>query len=114
LGKFLLLLILSSPIALHNFNLSSKLSMNFISHIVLFMAMLCSSFAFRGMFRKNVVGLSRASLSMNAKETATTAISANKVMVFSKSSCPFCLRTKSKLTELKIEFGLLELGEMTK
>jgi len=63
------------------------------------------------MFRKNVVGLSRASLSMNAKETATTAISANKVMVFSKSSCPFCLRTKSKLTELKIEFGLLELDQ---
>lgn len=44
---------------------------------------------------------------------ATKAIEANKVMVFSKTKCPFCKKAKEALTELNIEYGVIELGEST-
>lgn len=56
-------------------------------------------------------GILRRPLSMAAKDTATSAIGANKVMVFSKSKCPFCKRAKEALGNLKIEYGVIELGD---
>lgn len=56
-------------------------------------------------------GILRRPLSMAAKDTATSAIGANKVMVFSKSKCPFCKRAKEALGSLKIEYGVIELGD---
>lgn len=45
----------------------------------------------------------------SVKETVTKAIADNKVMVFSKSYCPFCVKTKSSLTQLGVPFGVFEL-----
>jgi thioredoxin-related protein len=87
--------------------------MKFLTQIALLVIMLSTSIAFftRGNMKGCFGGILRRPLSMAAKDTATTAIGANKVMVFSKSKCPFCRRAKEALGELKIEYGVIELGE---
>eukprot|EP00607_Mallomonas_marina_P003264 CAMPEP_0182427746 /NCGR_PEP_ID=MMETSP1167-20130531/19166_1 /TAXON_ID=2988 /ORGANISM="Mallomonas Sp, Strain CCMP3275" /LENGTH=123 /DNA_ID=CAMNT_0024610197 /DNA_START=106 /DNA_END=477 /DNA_ORIENTATION=+ len=40
------------------------------------------------------------------------AISANKVMIFSKSYCPFCTRAKSVFSGMNTEFKAVELDEI--
>ncbi|KAJ3216713.1 hypothetical protein HK099_005761 [Clydaea vesicula] len=40
-------------------------------------------------------------------------INSNKVVVFSKSYCPYCKATKQLLTSLKIQFALLELDQVS-
>eukprot|EP00600_Ochromonadales_sp_CCMP1393_P007445 CAMPEP_0174962924 /NCGR_PEP_ID=MMETSP0004_2-20121128/5041_1 /TAXON_ID=420556 /ORGANISM="Ochromonas sp., Strain CCMP1393" /LENGTH=99 /DNA_ID=CAMNT_0016211485 /DNA_START=129 /DNA_END=428 /DNA_ORIENTATION=+ len=49
---------------------------------------------------------------MSAKTLTDAAIKENKVMVFSKSYCPFCLKTKMTLDGLGITYGVLELDKM--
>lgn len=39
-------------------------------------------------------------------------IKSNKVMVFSKSYCPYCTRAKSALSQMGIDFKTLELDEI--
>ena len=39
-------------------------------------------------------------------------IANNKVMVYSKSSCPFCVRTKALLQEKGAEFKVVELDQL--
>ena len=39
-------------------------------------------------------------------------ISQNKVLVLSKSYCPYCIRTKALLSELKVETKVVELDMM--
>ena len=39
-------------------------------------------------------------------------ISQNKVMMFSKSWCPFCVRAKDLLNQKSIQFGLMELDQI--
>ena len=87
--------------------------MKFLTQLALLVIMLSTSIAFftRGNMKGCFGGILRKPLSMAAKDTATTAIGANKVMVFSKSKCPFCRRAKEALGELKIEYGVIELGE---
>ncbi|KAJ1422809.1 thioredoxin-like protein [Ochromonadaceae sp. CCMP2298] len=60
---------------------------------------------------KNFLNGSRA-LSMDARAMAEKAISGNQVMVFSKSYCPFCTKTKSSLDGLGISYGVFELDNM--
>ena len=45
----------------------------------------------------------------SAREFAESAIRDNKVVVFSKSTCPFCIKTKTTLTGLNIPFHAIEL-----
>lgn len=49
------------------------------------------------------------SLSTISAALTTGAIKDNKVMVFSKSYCPYCAKTKSTLDGLGIKYGLFEL-----
>jgi glutaredoxin 3 len=55
-------------------------------------------------------------LSMKASTSPTdfakTEIANNKVVVFSKSYCPFCTATKTLLNEMKVDYTLHELNEM--
>lgn len=48
-------------------------------------------------------------MSQSAKTLTENAIKTNKVMVFSKSYCPYCAKTKSTLKGLGIQYGLVEL-----
>ena len=41
-----------------------------------------------------------------------SAIAKNKVMVFSKSSCPYCGKTKELLKQKGVQFGLIELDQL--
>ena len=45
-------------------------------------------------------------------EFAKSEIENNKVVVFSKSYCPFCKKTKALFTEKGIDFKVYELNEM--
>ena len=69
-------------------------------------------FMARGVSRQNM-HVPRASFSMafNPQSVATEAIKANKVMIFSKTRCPYCKKAKEALTDLKIDFVTIELGK---
>lgn len=43
---------------------------------------------------------------------AKSEIESNKVVVFSKSFCPFCKKTKSLLNGMDVDYKLYELNEM--
>lgn len=45
------------------------------------------------------------------REIVDEAIKTNKVMVFSKTYCPFCVKAKSAIKNLESNFGLFELDE---
>ena len=45
----------------------------------------------------------------SSKETAQAAIKASKVMVFSKTFCPYCVKAKAALTQLSPLFSVMEL-----
>ena len=47
-----------------------------------------------------------------AAELIECAIKRNKVVIFSKSYCPFCKRTKKLFQDLNIEYKAFELDEM--
>lgn len=47
--------------------------------------------------------------SSSIKEVIDKSLTDNSVMVFSKSYCPYCTKTKSTLESLKIPFGVIEL-----
>ncbi len=46
------------------------------------------------------------------KEVAEAAIKANKIMVFSKTTCPYCIRAKKAIARLEPNFGLVELDQI--
>lgn len=46
-----------------------------------------------------------------AKETVQKYIDENRVVVFSKSYCPYCRQTKSLLSSLKTTFETVELDQ---
>ena len=41
-------------------------------------------------------------------------IANNKVMMFSKTTCPFCTKIKQLFDSLKIEYQVLELDQISK
>ena len=43
------------------------------------------------------------------KETAQAAIKASKIVVFSKTHCPYCRRAKDAITQLTPQFSVVEL-----
>ena len=43
------------------------------------------------------------------KETAQAAIKASKIVVFSKTHCPYCRRAKEAITQLTPQFSVVEL-----
>ncbi len=46
-----------------------------------------------------------------AAEFVDALINSNKVVVFSKTYCPFCTMAKNALTETGVDFKLVELDE---
>lgn len=46
-----------------------------------------------------------------AQQFVDEKIKTNKVMVFSKSYCPFCKMAKDALNETGVKYGLVELDE---
>ena len=84
-----------------------------ISLIVTFsMALLLgASFGFRRIHAATIRNANR-SMSMASdkiKDTVNAAIKNNKVMVFSKSYCPYCTRTKDSLKKLGLDMKVFEL-----
>eukprot|EP00638_Chattonella_subsalsa_P010362 CAMPEP_0117756384 /NCGR_PEP_ID=MMETSP0947-20121206/14045_1 /TAXON_ID=44440 /ORGANISM="Chattonella subsalsa, Strain CCMP2191" /LENGTH=134 /DNA_ID=CAMNT_0005575959 /DNA_START=144 /DNA_END=548 /DNA_ORIENTATION=+ len=52
---------------------------------------------------------SEARCSMSAADLIDGEVTANDIMVFSKSYCPFCSRTKALFTEMGVDFEVMEL-----
>lgn len=48
-------------------------------------------------------------MSSPVRQVIDGAIKANKVMVFSKSYCPYCTRAKQAITQAGEKFGVIEL-----
>lgn len=46
-----------------------------------------------------------------AQQFVDEKIKSNKVMVFSKSYCPFCKMAKEALNDTGVKYGLIELDE---
>mmetsp|Transcript_44362 Transcript_44362/g.88084 ORF Transcript_44362/g.88084 Transcript_44362/m.88084 type:complete len:139 (-) Transcript_44362:193-609(-) len=68
------------------------------------------------LFDKSLYGFQRVNqllMSVPAKTLMENAVKDNKVMVFSKSYCPYCMKTKSSLQELGLSYGVMELDKMT-
>lgn len=53
-------------------------------------------------------------MSEAAKQKAQKLIDENAVMVFSKSYCPYCTATKSKLKDIGAKYNVLELDQIGK
>ena len=53
-----------------------------------------------------------ASSSSSASDFVTTAIADHKVVVFSKSYCPYCTKTKELLAQLNVDATIYELNDM--
>jgi len=51
-------------------------------------------------------------LKMVPDEFAQSEIDSNDVVVFSKSKCPFCTKTKDLFTEMGVDFVVHEMDEM--
>lgn len=49
---------------------------------------------------------------MSAKQNVESKVSANKVVVFSKTYCPYCTKTKSLLNSLGVDYSLVELDNV--
>lgn len=75
--------------------------------VISFMIVGTSSFLLlRNSFTRNTKNLT---MSHAVKTLVANAIKENKVMVFSKSFCPYCSKTKNTLSGLNIEFTAFEL-----
>lgn len=48
-------------------------------------------------------------LTLDVPADANRAISENKVMVFSKTYCPYCTKVKQALSEAKVDYRLIEM-----
>ncbi|CAI5742223.1 unnamed protein product [Hyaloperonospora brassicae] len=48
----------------------------------------------------------------SAKETVEAKIAASPVVVYSKSYCPYCIKTKSLLTQLGVQYEVVELDQV--
>ena len=47
-------------------------------------------------------------------ETVDQMVAANRVMVFSKTTCPFCTKIKNLFEQLKVKIEVLELDQIGK
>ena len=63
----------------------------------------------RNSFASSHSSKSLSTMSAAVKTLTTGAIKDNKVMVFSKSYCPYCAKTKATLDGMGIKYGLFEL-----
>lgn len=49
---------------------------------------------------------------MSSKSNIEAKVSANKVVVYSKTYCPYCTKTKSLLNSLGVDYSLVELDNL--
>jgi len=74
-----------------------------------------SSLAVAAAFTTGKPAFARLSVATNMSSAAdfvNSEIAAHDVVVFSKSSCPFCKKTKALLEDLKVEATVHELNQM--
>uniref|UniRef100_A0AAV1UC74 Glutaredoxin domain-containing protein n=1 Tax=Peronospora matthiolae TaxID=2874970 RepID=A0AAV1UC74_9STRA len=50
---------------------------------------------------------------VSAKETVEAQIAASPVVVYSKTYCPYCTKTKTLLTQLGVKFEVVELDQVS-
>ena len=55
-----------------------------------------------------------APITTSPMETVDQLVAANKVMVFSKTTCPFCTKIKNLFEQLKVKIEVLELDQIGK
>ena len=55
-----------------------------------------------------------APITASPMETVDQLVAANTVMVFSKTTCPFCTKIKSLFERLKVKIEVLELDQIGK
>ena len=77
------------------------------SIVALFALMFCSATAF--VLKSRPVTSTRLFHTYSPKETAQAAIKASKIMVFSKTYCPYCIKAKAAITQLTPLFSVMEL-----
>jgi glutaredoxin 3 len=74
-----------------------------------------SSLAVAAAFTTGKPAFARLSVATNMSSAAdfvNSEIAAHDVVVFSKSSCPFCKKTKALMEDLKVEATVYELNQM--
>ena len=74
-----------------------------------------SSLAVAAAFTTGKPAFARLSVATNMSSAAdfvNSEIAAHDVVVFSKSSCPFCKKTKALMEDLKVEATVYELNKM--
>ena len=55
-----------------------------------------------------------APITSSPMETVDQLVAANTVMVFSKTTCPFCTKIKNLFEQLKVKIEVLELDQIGK
>eukprot|EP00527_Entomoneis_sp_CCMP2396_P009172 CAMPEP_0198137948 /NCGR_PEP_ID=MMETSP1443-20131203/1371_1 /TAXON_ID=186043 /ORGANISM="Entomoneis sp., Strain CCMP2396" /LENGTH=118 /DNA_ID=CAMNT_0043799535 /DNA_START=159 /DNA_END=515 /DNA_ORIENTATION=- len=68
--------------------------------------------ASRRAFCASATSLAMSSSATSPLDFAKSEIESNKVVVFSKSYCPFCTSTKNLLEDMEVDFKLYELDQM--
>jgi len=58
---------------------------------------------------RSMVSRTRLFHTYSPKETAQAAIKASKIVMFSKTHCPYCRRAKEAITQLTPQFSVVEL-----
>mmetsp|Transcript_43928 Transcript_43928/g.99270 ORF Transcript_43928/g.99270 Transcript_43928/m.99270 type:complete len:135 (-) Transcript_43928:320-724(-) len=83
-------------------------------HITLLVATLLSALAcdaFAPGFKANASRSPKTRVGAAPAEIAQESISSAEIMVFSKSTCPFCKKTKDLFDSLEVEYTVMELNE---
>jgi thioredoxin-related protein len=82
----------------------------FLHGIVYFMIIAVSAYGLLNLVKGSSNSYKKmSSVAASAKSLMEKSISENEVMVFSKSYCPYCTKTKNALEGLGIKYGVLEL-----
>ena len=53
-----------------------------------------------------------APITASPMETVDQLVAANKIMIFSKTTCPFCTKIKNLFEQLKVKVEVLELDQI--
>ncbi|KAJ3031058.1 UNVERIFIED_CONTAM: hypothetical protein HDU68_006646 [Siphonaria sp. JEL0065] len=77
------------------------------------LGLLLMLFTFNALQQNRITNASKqlALNTMGAKDIVETGIASNKVIVFSKSYCPYCIKAKRLLQKYNVTFEVLELDQ---
>ena len=88
--------------------------MSYSRSVVLFSLVVGASLAFiyHKAYKKASAEKNAVKIPLTAKEIAEAAIKANRIMVFSKATCPYCVKAKKAIAKFESNIGLFELDQM--